>query len=247
MKRKRGSRKKMPVQLSKCATGIHGIDEVTEGGLPKGRPTLVCGKAGCGKTLLSMEFLVRGALQYDDPGVFFCFEENGKELAENVASFGWDLGKLEAEKKFSIDHIDLEHQRIEEAGEYDLEGLFIRLSDAIDTIGARRVVLDTIEVLFAGLSDDGLVRAELRRLFRWLKDKGVTAIVTGELGDNALTRHGLEEYVSDCVILLTHRVNEEISIRRMRVLKYRGSNHGTNEYPFLISESGISVLPITSL
>jgi circadian clock protein KaiC len=233
--------------LRKSLTGIQGLDEITEGGLPKGRPTLICGSAGCGKTLLSMEFLVRGATQYNEPGVFMCFEEKGDELATNIASLGFDLKKLEKEKKISIDHVHIERREIEETGEYDLDGLFIRLGHAIDSIKAKRVVLDTIETLFGGLADDAILRAELKRLFGWLKDKGVTAIITGERGQGQLTRHGLEEYVSDCVILLDHRVTDQLSTRRLRIVKYRGSSHGTNEYPFLIDEHGISVIPITSL
>ena len=216
------------------------------GGLPKGRPTLVCGSAGCGKTLLAMEFLVRGATLYNEPGVFMSFEETAEELTKNVASLGFDLDKLTASKKFLIDHVRIERSEIEETGEYDLEGLFIRLGSAVDSIGAKRVVLDTIESLFAGLGNPSILRAELRRLFRWLKEKGLTTIITGEKGENTLTRHGLEEYVSDCVIILDHRVTEQLSTRRLRVLKYRGSAHGTNEFPFLIDDKGISVLPITS-
>jgi circadian clock protein KaiC len=233
--------------LSKTPTGIQGLDEVTGGGLPKGRPTLICGNAGCGKTLFAMEFLVRGATQYNEPGVFMAFEETEKELATNVASLGFDLDKLAEQKLIILDHVYIERSEIEETGEYDLEGLFIRLNHAIDSIGAKRVVLDTIESLFAGLPNPLILRAELRRLFRWLKEKGVTAIITGERGDETLTRQGLEEYVSDCVILLDHRVTEQASTRRLRVVKYHGSVHGTNEYPFLIDESGFSVLPITSV
>lgn len=234
-------------ELPKCSTGINGLDEITLGGLPKGRPTLVCGTAGCGKTLLAMEFLVRGAVQYNEPGVFMAFEETAQELTENVASLGWDLDQLTAENKISIDYVHIDPEEIQEVGEYDLEALFIRLGCAIDLIGAKRVVLDTIEVLFAGLSNTAIIRAELRRLFRWLKTKGVTAIITGERGDNSLTRHGLEEYVSDCVIRLDQRIQEEVSTRRLQIIKYRGSCHGSNEYPFLINQNGISVLPITSV
>lgn len=233
--------------LAKCQTGIRGLDEITDGGIPKGRPTLVCGNAGCGKTLLAMEFLVRGAAQYNEPGVFMSFEESSEELAQNVASLGFDLNDLAARKKIYLDHVRIERSEIEETGEYDLEGLFIRLNHAIDSIGAKRVVLDTIESLFGGLTNENILRAELRRLFYWLKEKGVTAIITGERGEGTLTRHGLEEYVSDCVILLDNRVEGQISTRRLRIVKYRGSAHGTNEYPFLIDEMGISVLPITSI
>jgi len=234
-------------QLPKCPTGIQGLDEITGGGLPKGRPTLICGSAGCGKTLLGMEFLVHGATEYGEPGVFISFEESVEELTQNVTSLGWNLEQLIAEKKLNIDCLYIEPSEIQETGEYDLEGLFIRLSYAIDSIGAKRVVLDTIEVLFGSLSNTGIVRAELRRLFRWLKTKGVTAIITGERGDNSLTRQGIEEYVSDCVIRLDQRVYEELSTRRLQIFKYRGSQHGSNEYPFLIEENGISVLPITSI
>ena len=233
--------------LPKSPTGIAGLDEITGGGLPKGRPTLVAGAAGSGKTLFAMEFLVRGVIQYDEPGVFMAFEENAEELAQNVASLGFDLHDLARKNKLVVDYIRVERTEIEEAGEYDLEGLFIRLGYAIDSIGAKRVALDTIEVLFGALPNQGILRAELHRLFRWLKDKGVTAVVTGERGEGLVTRFGLEEYVADCVIVLDHRVNEQVSTRRLRIVKYRGSLHGTNEYPFLIGRTGISVLPITSL
>jgi circadian clock protein KaiC len=238
---------KRPAGLSKCPTGIQGLDEITEGGFPRGRPTLVCGSAGCGKTLMSMEFLVRGATQFGEPGVFVFFEERESELAENVASLGFDLPDLVKRKRILLDHIHIERSEIEETGEYDLEGLFVRLNYAIDAIGAKRVVLDTLEALFAGLPNEAVLRAELRRLFHWLKEKGVTAVITAERGREHLTRHGLEEYVSDCVILLDHRVNDRLATRHLRVVKYRGTVHGTNEYPFLIGEEGISILPITSL
>ena len=233
--------------LSKTKTGITGLDDITMGGLPKGRPTLVCGGPGCGKTLFSIEFLVKGATEFNEPGVFMAFEEKAEELVVNVASLGFDLEKLQKDKKIRMDYVRIERSEIEETGEYDLDGLFIRLEHAIDSIGAKRVVLDTIENLFAGLTNEGLLRAELRRLFLWLKEKAVTAIITGEQGEGKLTRHGLEEYVSDCVILLDHRVINQISTRRLRIVKYRGSLHGTNEYPFLIDEEGITVLPVTSL
>jgi circadian clock protein KaiC len=233
--------------LPKCSTGIQGLDEITGGGLPRGRPTLVCGGAGCGKTLLAAEFLVRGATQFDEPGVFMAFEETEKELKANVASLGFDLAGLVQRKKIVIDYVHIERHEAQESGEYDLEGLFVRLNHAIDSIGARRVVLDTLEVLFASLPNEAILRAELRRLFRWLKDKGVTAVITAERGREQLTRHGLEEYVSDCVIVLDHRVYDQIATRNLRVMKYRGALHGTNEFPFLIGDEGISVLPITSL
>ena len=233
--------------LQKCPTGIKGLDEITGGGLPLGRPTLVCGGTGCGKTLLAMEFLIRGATEYGDPGVFVSFEEAPAELNENFASLGFDLAALEKSRKLVIDHLYIERAEVEETGEYDLEGLFIRIGLAIDSIGARRIVLDTIEALFSGFDNENILRAELRRLFRWLKDKGVTAVITGEQGEKTLTRHGLEEYVADCVIFLNHRTEEQIATRRLRIVKYRGTSHGTNEYPFLLDEQGVSILPITSM
>ena len=234
-------------QLPKALTGIEGLDEITEGGLPQGRPTLVCGSAGCGKTLMGIEFLVRGILDFDEPGVLMTFEESADELAANVTSLGFDLKAMQADKKLRIDHVHIDRSEIEETGEYDLEGLFIRLGYAIDSIGAKRVMLDTIEALFAGFPNEAVLRSEIRRLFRWLKDKGVTTIITAERGDGTLTRQGLEEYVSDCVILLDNRVIDQITTRRLRIVKYRGSTHGTNEYPYLITEDGFSVLPVTSL
>lgn len=241
------STKEVSIDLPKSPTGISGLDEITGGGLPAGRLTLVCGSAGAGKTMLAVEFLVRGATQFGEPGVFMMFEEDVSELTANVRSLGFDLDALRAEGRIHLDHVHIERSEIEEAGEYDLEGLFIRLGHAVDKIGARRVVLDTLEALFAGLPNHAILRAELRRMFRWLKDRGLTAIITGERGERSLTRYGLEEYVADCVIMLDHRVTEQISTRRLRVVKYRGSAHGTNEYPFLIGSHGLSVLPITSL
>lgn len=240
------SKVKLLPRLEKAPTGITGFDEITGGGVPKGRPTLICGSAGCGKSLLATEFLIRGAIEYGEPGVLMTFEETADDIRKNVASLGFDIDELIASKKLTIDHVRVDRSEIEENGEYDLEGLFIRLGYSIDSIGAKRVMLDTIETLFSGLSNQGILRAELRRLFGWLKDRGMTTLITGERGDGALTRQGLEEYVSDCVILLDHRVNGHISTRRLRVVKYRGSTHGTNEYPFLIDEQGISVLPITA-
>ena len=234
-------------QLPKSPTGIQGLDEITDGGLPTGRPTLVCGGAGCGKTLLAMEFLVRGATDFDEPGVFMTFEENAQELTDNVASIGFDLPSLIRRKKLILDYVHLERSEIAETGEFNLEGIFIRLGHAIDSIGAKRVALDTIESLFSALPNPTILRAEIRRLFRWFKEKGVTAIVTGERGAETLTRQGLEEYVSDCVIVLDSRIHNQICRRRLRVVKYRGSTHGTNEYPFLIDEDGIAVMPITSV
>jgi circadian clock protein KaiC len=234
-------------ELAKSPSGIQGLDEITNGGLPRGRPTLICGGAGSGKTLLAASFLLNGVVQFDEPGILMTFEETGEELACDLASLGYDLGKLVREGKLIVDYVRVERSEIEETGEYDLEGLFVRLEYAVSSIGAKRIVLDTIESLFAGLSNPGILRAELRRLFRWLKDKGLTAVLTGERGESGLTRQGLEEYVSDAVILLDHRVQEQVSTRRLRIVKYRGSHHGTNEYPFLIDREGLSVLPVTSL
>jgi circadian clock protein KaiC len=233
--------------IAKCPTGINGLDEVLNGGLPRGRTTLVCGPAGSGKTLLAAEFIVRGIRDYGEPGVFMAFEETVEDLAKNVASLGFDIPTLIARKKMDVDHVHIERREIEETGEYDLEGLFVRLGSMIDGVKARRVAIDTLEALFGGLSNTGILRAELRRLFRWLKDRGVTTVVTGEQGERSLTRHGLEEYVSDCVIFLDHRLDNQIATRRLRVVKYRGSPHGTNEYPTLIDEKGLSVLPLSSV
>ena len=239
--------KSTPVStLAKVATGIDGFDEITGGGLPKGRPTLVCGGPGCGKTLFALEFLVHGAAR-GESGVFVTFEESEEDIIKNAASLGYDVADLVKRKRLALEYIRVERSEIEETGEYDLEGLFIRLDYALRSTGARRIVLDTIESLFAGLSDAAVLRAELRRLFAWLKDRGVTAVITGERGVDTLTRQGLEEYVSDCVIFLDHRVTDQISTRRLRIVKYRGSSHGTNEYPFLIDQRGIAVLPVTSL
>jgi circadian clock protein KaiC len=233
--------------LKKSPTGIYGLDEITQGGLPKGRVSLICGGPGSGKTMLATEFLVRGAQQYDEPGVFMAFEETEDELVKNVASLGFDLGSLIEKDLVAVDYIHIDPYEIQETGEYDLEGLFLRLGLAIDRVGAKRVVLDTLEALFSGFSNQMILRAELRRLFRWLKERDITAIVTAERGEEGLTRFGLEEYVSDCVIVLDHRVKNQISTRHVRIVKYRGSSHGTNEYPFLIGDNGISILPITSL
>jgi circadian clock protein KaiC len=233
--------------LAKSPTGITGFDEITGGGLPHGRSSLICGSAGCGKTVFGMEFLVRGALQYDEPGVFMSFEENEEDLIKNFSSLGFNLPTLIEQKNIAVDHVFIDRSEIEETGEYDLEGLFIRLGMAIDHVGARRVVLDTIESLFSGFTNEGILRSELLRLFRWLKDKGVTAVITAEQGRGTFTRHGLEEYVADCVILLDHRIRDQIPTRRLRIVKYRGSTHGADEYPFLIQADGFSLLPITSL
>jgi circadian clock protein KaiC len=237
----------IPAELSKSPSGIRGLDEITNGGIPRGRPTLVCGSAGSGKTLLAMEFLVRGIQQYDEPGVFMCFEERAVDLAQNVASLGFDLADMIAENKLAIDHVAIDRDPLVETGDYNLDGLFLRLNAAIDEVGARRIVLDTIETLFSSLTNQNILRSELRRLFAWIKEKNVTAVVTGERGEGSLTRHGLEEYVSDCVILLDNRVIDQVATRRLRIVKYRGSAHGANEYPFLIDEQGFSVLPITSI
>lgn len=233
--------------LEKVPTGIRGLDQVTHGGFPKNRTALICGGPGTGKTLLGLEFLVRGVTQFNEPGVCIAFEETEEELVTNMASLGYDLPALIRAKKLFIDYVHIERKHIEETGEYDLEALFIRMRSAIEQVKAKRVLLDTLEVLFLGLKDHGVVRSELRRLFHWLKDAGVTAMITAEVGETTLTRYGLEEYVADCVLMLDHRVNEQVSTRRLRVVKYRGSSHGTNEYPFLMDDEGISVIPITSL
>jgi circadian clock protein KaiC len=233
--------------LEKTPTGILGLDQISGGGLPKGRTTIVCGGPGCGKTMLGLEFLVGGAIEFNEPGVLIAFEETPEEMARNVASLGFDLKDLAERKKLFLDFVYVEPSEIQETGEYDLEGLFIRLQHAVDSVGAKRVMLDTLEALFSGFSNPGILRAEIRRLFRWLKEKGLTTIVTAEKGEASLTRHGLEEYVSDCVILLDHRITEQISTRRMRIVKYRGTKHGADEYPFLIDEHGMWVLPVTSM
>jgi circadian clock protein KaiC len=246
---KRSSRKKRDalVALEKVATGIDGFDSITGGGLPKGRSTLVCGSPGCGKTLFGLQFVISGAAK-GEPGVVMSFEESDEDLAKNVASLGVDLDALVRRKKIAIDYVHVDRGEILETGGYDLSGLFVRLEHAISSVGAKRILLDTLEVLFSGFTDMRLMRAELERLFRFLKEKGITAIVTGEAGDGAtLTRFGIEEYVSDCVIALDQRISQQVTTRRLRVVKYRGTSHGTNEYPFLIGERGISVLPITSL
>jgi circadian clock protein KaiC len=248
LRRKRTTKNPPVAQgVDKCPVGIAGFDQITNGGLPRGRPALICGGAGCGKTLFAIEFVVRGATQFNEPGVFISFEESAEDLTANVRSLGFNLNNLVRRKLLAMDFIRIERSEIEETGSYDLDGLFVRLQYAIDSIKAKRVVLDTIEALFSGLSDTAVLRAELRRLFRWLKDKGVTALITGEKGEGSLTRQGIEEYVSDCVILLDHRIHDQLSTRRLRVVKYRGSAHGTNEYPFIIDKDGISVLPVTSV
>jgi circadian clock protein KaiC len=233
--------------LEKALTGIKGLDEISSGGFPKGRTTIVCGGPGCGKTMLGIEFLVRGATEFNEPGVLVAFEETPQEMARNVASLGFDLQDLSDRKKLFLDYVYIEPSEIAETGDYDLEGLFIRLQHAVNAVGAKRVMLDTLEALFSGFSNPGILRAEIRRLFRWLKEHDLTTVVTAERGEGTLTRHGLEEYVSDCVILLDHRIYEQTSTRRMRIVKYRGTKHGADEYPFLIDEHGMSVLPLTSL
>jgi circadian clock protein KaiC len=243
----RAKLKAVRTSLAKAPTGIKGLDEVTGGGLPKGRVTLVCGSAGCGKSLLAMEFLVHGAVRYGEAGVCMDFEETEEKLRANVASLGFDLRELAKRKKLLVDYVAVERHEIAETGEYNLEGLFIRLGHAIKAIKAKRVVLDSIEALFSGLNDSTMLRSELRRLFQWLEQHKLTAVVTGEAGEHTLTRHGLEEYIADCVISLDHRVTEQISTRRLRVVKYRGTSHGTDEYPFLIDREGISVVPLTSV
>ncbi len=249
---KRNSRKMLVsmnggLGIAKCPTGIRGLDEILSGGLPRGRPTLIAGSAGCGKTLLAMEFLIHGIQQFGETGVFMAFEENERELIHNVASLGFDLPTFIRRKQLALDYVHIERSEIEETGEYNLEGLFVRLNTMIQQTAAKRVVLDSLEALFAGLQNEAILRSELRRLFRWLKDKGVTAVITGEQGLNKLTRHGLEEYVSDCVLFLDHRISNQVSTRRVRIVKYRGSAHGTNEYPLMIDEHGFNVLPISSL
>lgn len=233
--------------MRKAPTGISGLDEILEGGLPAGRPTLVCGGPGSGKTLMGISFLVNGATRYDEPGVLMTFEENATELAEDVAALGFNLPELVSQGRLVIDYVHIDRSEIEETGEYDLEGLFVRIASAVESVGAKRVVLDTIESLFGGLQNEGIIRAELRRLLRWLRDHGLTVVITAERGDGTMTRHGLEEYVTDAVIQLDQRVEEQISTRRLRIVKYRGSHHGTNEYPFIVDSTGVSVLPLTSL
>lgn len=247
MPKKHTQSRKALAGIEKCPTGIRGLDEITFGGLPRGRSTLICGGAGSGKTLLAMEFMIHGIRDFGEPGVFMAFEETAEDLTKNVASLGFDLDDLVRRKKLAVDYVRIERSEIEETGEYNLEGLFVRLNSMIEEVGAKRVAIDTIEALFAGLPNEAILRAELRRLFRWLKDRNVTAVITGEQGERTLTRHGLEEYVSDCVIFLDHRVTDQIATRRLRVVKYRGSIHGTNEYPTLIDEHGLSILPISSL
>jgi circadian clock protein KaiC len=235
-------------QLKKSSSGIAGFDEITGGGLPSGRPTIVCGGPGCGKTMFAMEFLIRGATEFGEPGVLMTFEETGEEMSRNVESLGFDLQSLVDKEKLFLDYVRIEPSEIQETGEYDLEGLFIRLQHAVESVGAKRVVLDTVEAIFSGFANEGMLRAEIRRLFRWLKDRGLTTVITAERGsEGTLTRYGLEEYVSDCVVSLDHRVNDQISTRRMRIVKYRGSSHGTDEYPFLIDQKGFSVLPLSSI
>jgi circadian clock protein KaiC len=246
-KNRNGNAAVSAARLEKARTGIAGFDEVTNGGVPKGRPTIVCGGPGCGKTMFALEFLVRGAVQYNEPGVLMTFEETSEDMKKNVASLGFDLKGLAARKKLVLEYVRIEPAEIQETGEYDLEGLFIRLKHAADSIGAKRVVLDTPEAIFSGFSNTGLLRAEIRRLFRWLKDRGLTTVVTAEKGEGTLTRHGLEEYVSDCVIFLDHRATDQLSTRRLRVVKYRGSSHVADEIPFLIDERGFSVLPSSSM
>jgi circadian clock protein KaiC len=233
-------------QLQKTPTGIAGLDEITKGGLPKGRPTLVCGKAGCGKTLMAMEFIVKGVTEFDEPGVFISFEENEQELALNVASFGWDLNQLIEDEKIALDHIYIEPSEIIETGDFDLDGLLIRIAGAVETVGAKRIAIDTLEVLFGSFNNADLLRGELRRLFRWLKEKNLTAVITGEKSGENLTRQGIEEFVSDCVIYLQHDTEELIATRRLQIVKYRGASHGANLYPFLITDKGLSLLPVTS-
>jgi circadian clock protein KaiC len=235
------------IPLRKAPTGIRGLDDITGGGLPKGRTTILCGGPGCGKTMLGIEFLVRGALELDEPGVLMAFEETPEDIASNVASLDFNIQDLADRKKLFLDYVHVEPSEIQETGEYDLEGLFIRLQNAVETVGAKRVMFDTVEALFSGFPNPGILRAEFRRLFRWLKDRELTTVLTAERSDGSLTRQGLEEYVSDCVILLDHRIRDQISARRLRIVKYRGTKHGADEYPFLIDDQGMSILPLTSL
>jgi circadian clock protein KaiC len=247
-KRKTAAASRAFPQLKKSPSGITGFDEITGGGLPAGRPTIVCGGPGCGKTMFAMEFLIRGATEFGEPGVLMTFEETGEEMSRNVESLGFNVPSLVDKKKLFLDYVRIEPSEIQETGEYDLEGLFVRLQHAVESVGAKRVVLDTVEAIFSGFANVGMLRAEIRRLFRWLKDRGLTTVITAERGtEGTLTRYGLEEYVSDCVVSLDHRVNDQISTRRMRIVKYRGSSHGTDEYPFLIDAKGFSVLPLSSL
>jgi len=241
------NKEQSPPSLAKSPSGIKGLDDITSGGLPKGRSTLVVGNAGCGKTLLAMEFLVHGIQQYNEPGLFVALEETSKELSENVRSLGWNLEELIQQGVLLVDHVMVDPQEIIETGDYNLEGLFVRLAASIEAVGAKRLVLDTFETLYSGFSDANLIRAEMRRLIRWLKERNITTLFTGELGPDGNTRHGIEDYVSDCVIQLDHRIIHQVSTRRLRVSKYRGSHHGTNEYPFIIGSNGFEILPITSL
>jgi circadian clock protein KaiC len=242
-----GTRPPVSSGLAKAPTGIRGFDEITGGGLPRGRASLVTGGPGAGKTLFGLEFLVRGAQDFDEPGVLLAFEESAEELADDVASLGFDLAGLEAGGHLVVDACRVDATEFVTTGEFDLDGLFIRLSAAVQAVGARRVVLDTIEVLFGALDNEAVVRAEFSRLLRWLKDQGLTTLITGERGrEGQLTRYGIEEYVSDCVIVLDHRMHDEIATRRLRIVKYRGSRHGTNEYPFLVTDRGLMIWPITS-
>jgi circadian clock protein KaiC len=241
-------RRSRPVPaLEKVPSGIAGLDKLTHGGLPRGRPTLVCGGPGSGKTLMAMQFLVRGALDHDEPGVLLAFEETADDLAKNFASLGFRLDELIAQKKLVVDFISIDRSEIEETGQYDLQGLFVRLESAVRSIGAKRVAIDTLETIFGGFSDEGVLRAEMRRLFLWLKERELTAVITAEQGEGSLTRFGLEEYISDCVIFLDQQISNQVATRRIRVVKYRGTNHGTNEYPFLIDDGGVTVLPVTAL
>ncbi|MBA3285861.1 MAG: circadian clock protein KaiC [Nitrosopumilus sp.] len=245
LKTKNQSQKSKP--LKKCPTGIIGLDEITFGGLPKNRCTLICGGAGSGKSIFGIEFVIRGAEFYKEPGLFVAFEENEEELNQNITSLGFNIKELIDSNLLVLDYVHIDRAEFKEIGSYNLDGLFIRLSDSIDRFKIKRVVLDTIEVLFGNFTNEIILRSELQRLFRWFKEKNVTVVVTAEQGVNTFSRYGLEEYVADCVILLDNRMHQQISTRRLRVAKYRGSSHGNNEYPFIINDSGISIIAITSI
>ena len=232
-------------KLPKSLTGIQGLDDITYGGIPQNRPTLLVGSIGTGKTIFAMEYIINGITMFNEPGVFMTFEEQTDELQINVTSMGYNLSKLIADNKIYLEHLHIDHREIQATGKYDIEGLFIRIEMAIEKVKAKRIVLDALDTLFIGL-DSQILRSEIKRLFFWLKEKKVTAIITSEVGDIFLTRLGFEEVVADCVIELNNRLNNQISTRRLRIVKYRGSYHSTNEYPFMIDHKGITIFPIIS-